>query len=96
MKIGPPEYKIGKFHSSSTQPQPKNGGFKMGQLFLDLENWRKTWKSSLEGYFAGGGWSNRASYQKSNAILSSYTKNRFLKFLWTIRLKPNLKPKKWF
>ena len=41
LKIGPPEYKIGKYHSSSTQPQPNNGGFKMGQLCLDLENSRK-------------------------------------------------------
>ena len=90
LKIGPPEYKIGKYHSSSTQPQPKNGGFKMGQLCLDLENLRKTWKSSLEAHFAGQLWCHRATYQKSNATLRSLTKQRFWKVPWTIRLKPNL------
>ena len=92
LKLGPQEYKVAKYHSSSTQPQPKNGGFKMGQLFLDLKNLQKTWKSSSEAYFAEGLWSNRASYEKSNAILRRHTNNRFKETLWTIHLKPNHNP----
>ena len=29
LKLGPQEYKVAKYHSSSTQPQPKNGVFKI-------------------------------------------------------------------
>ena len=74
LKIGPPEHKIGKYHSSSTQPQPKMGGFKMGQVFLDFENSRKL-ADSRESLNRASRWIARLSYARS-AQSHDYHKKR--------------------